>query len=597
MFDCLGHLALAGLTVLSWLGAGTVLLRPLGAPGDRLLDALNRIGVGAIAFALLTFAAALLGLLHTAAYAPLFAASALIGALAAVGLSRGAPRLRIGGWAWWERALAALVAAYVVAVLVATCAPVTAPDALLYHVSHPALFAREHGFVEVPTWPAYQPFTVEMLILDGILLWNPVQGAFAPMLLALGALAAVAGAARWLAGRSAAFLAAAVFFAQPFMAWVASSSFVEPGLAFAVALGGWNVARFVRLGDRDSLLVAAVLAGGAAGMKYVGLAVALALGATGAALARRRLDARTVAVFAAPAILVALPWYAKNAILTGDPVYPLLAGDANPEAAESRRQVLEGYGHGRSALDALLLPFRLLGDAEAFDRGEFVSPLFLMFAPLALLVRGARTAVAAVLLAASAYLGAWFLASQQARFLTALMPPLALLAAVGVLALARRGTAGRLLSVAAVAGALTAGAAVTAVYAAQFVPVVLGTQTDREYLREKTTAYEAVEWINANLPRDARVLVDFASVLYLERDHEHLSLEALSPRAGPERTRAFIEQTGITHAAIVAAHEHRVRQMEYADARVLARLVVHEVRSRTLAAPPIPFEMLVYELP
>ena len=96
----------------------------------------------------------------------------------------------------------------------------------------PALFESSHELRELWwSWESYQPFTVEMLVLDGFLLWDGVQGAFAPLLLGLAALAAVVGAADRIAGRSVALLAGAVFFAQPFLLWQMTSTFVEPGLA------------------------------------------------------------------------------------------------------------------------------------------------------------------------------------------------------------------------------------------------------------------------------------------------------------------------------------------------------------------------------
>ena len=76
---------------------------------------------------------------------------------------------------------------------------------------------------------SYEPFTVQMLVLDGFLLWDSVQGAFTPFLLALVAVAAVAGAAERIAGRTVALLAAAVFAAQPLMLWEATSTFIEFG--------------------------------------------------------------------------------------------------------------------------------------------------------------------------------------------------------------------------------------------------------------------------------------------------------------------------------------------------------------------------------
>ena len=143
---------------------------------------------------------------------------------------------------------------------------------------------------------------------------------------------------------------------------------------------------------------------------------------------------------------------------------------------------------------------RLLGDAEAFDRGDLVSPLLFLFAPLTLLVRRLRPVAVAVWLAILAYLAAWFVGSQQARFLVALMPVLALFAAMAAVEVARAGTAGRMLTVAVIAAALVSGLGVSTLYASRFLPVAVGLQSKGEFLRAKSPYYEATAWANRNLP-------------------------------------------------------------------------------------------------
>ena len=108
-----------------------------------------------------------------------------------------------------SRRLLALLLVYLCIDLIAVSAPISSPDALLYHAADPRLFAQSHRIFEIP-WnsSSYEPYSVEMLVLDGFLLWNPVQGAFVPLLLAVAALAAVGGFAYRVAGRSAALLAA-----------------------------------------------------------------------------------------------------------------------------------------------------------------------------------------------------------------------------------------------------------------------------------------------------------------------------------------------------------------------------------------------------
>ena len=339
MPELAGHVALAAVTALAWLGAGSLVLRRArGRVDDRLLEALNELAVGAIAFALVTLAAGLVGGLYALPFVLGTAAAAGVGLVRAVSLVRRFRLPPLRTFARWELALAALLGAYFVLAVVATAAPVSSEDALAYHAAGPSLFESTHELRELWwEWASYQPFTVEMLVLDGFLLWDDTQGAFAPLLLGLAALAVVVGAAHRIAGRTVALVAGAVFFAQPFMLWQSTSTFVEPGLALAIGLACWNLWRFAETGQTWCVGIAGLCAGAAAGMKYTGAAVALVLALVAAYLLRGRLRPRHVAVFAVPALAVALPWYVKNAIQTGNPVYPLLFGAVNEEATRISR--------------------------------------------------------------------------------------------------------------------------------------------------------------------------------------------------------------------------------------------------------------------
>jgi hypothetical protein len=598
MLECLAHISLAGVTVLAWLGLGSFLLTPLGSTGDRLLDMLNRIGAGALAFALATFAVGWAGLLSSAAYLSVFALAAVAGAAVLLPAVRGTRLPRLRTWPAWQLGLAALLAVYAVLGAIATCAPISSPDALLYHAGDPALFEGHGRIVEIPSnSSSYEPFTVEMLVLDGFLLWNSVQGAFAPFLLALVALAAVAGAADRLAGRSAALLAGAIFFAQPFMTWEATSVFIEPGLASAVALASWNAALFIQHRNRAGLVLAGVFTGGAAGMKYLGLIAALALVSVAATLAWRQVTIKRALAFAVPAIVVALPWYVKNAVLTGNPFYPHVFGGLNPTAAAELEAAMRTFGHGRSPLDFLLLPVRLLSDGGAFDGGEFISPLFLAFAPLPFVLwRRGRLAVGTVWAGVLIFVIAWFLTTQQARFLVPLMPALAVLASLGALTLAQRGRLGRTIAVGVTSLALGGGLGAASVYAAQFAPVVVGTQSKQDFLRSKVSFYAGVEWLNVRLGPDDKVLVDFWSLLYLEVPHITFGTmgDLLPHDAGREATRSFVEMNDVTHVAILASNTTRRRQVEHLDARLLERVPVRSVRSRTWGDLGPKQDLLVY---
>jgi hypothetical protein len=299
-----------------------------------------------------------------------------------------------------------------------------------------------------------------------------------------------------------------------------------------------------------------------------------------------------------PASLVALPWYVKNAVLTGNPVYPFLFGGANPEADASARAQLHDYGFGRGPLDLVLLPARLLVDAEPFDRGEFITPLFVLFAPLALLERRARAATVAILAACAVYLLGWFLGSQHARFLIPLMPYGAVLAAVGILAFARLGQAARRLTVGVVLGALAVACGVSLVYTRGFFPVVLGRESSTQFLREKTSYYTGTEWLDRHLPADAHVALGHIFALYLDRPYVVWTSDVLPSTAGPAATRAFVRRWKLDYAAVLASNRGtRARQLRDLHARLIARVPVRPVVSRTQNELGPPDVLLVYAIP
>ena len=589
--ECAAHVAVAGATALAWLGVGSLALAPLGRSGDRALDGLNRLGAGAVALALLTWTLGWLGLLYAELFVPVLAVGAVFGCLELRSLR---PFRLPRGWAGWQLALLGLIGLYVAIDLVVTCAPISSADALLHHVAAPELFEQRHRVVETPwSWNSYQPYTVEMLVLDGFLVWDGVQGAFAPLLLLFAGTAATALGAARLAGRTVGLLAATIVLCQPFTTWVGTSTFVEPGLVLVVALALWNLVQFARTGWVPALVLTGVFAGAAAGMKYQGVAAALLI-ACGLVLVRDRLTVRRVALAAVPALAIALPWYVKNAILTGNPVYPLFFGGVNEEADRLARESFEGYGHGTSLLDLVLLPFRLLADAEAFDRGEFASPLPLLFAPLALLASRGRRVAAVALALCAAYGLAWFVGSQHARFLLPLLPPLAVLAAVGMVELARAGRLGRLATIAVTTGALAAGLGITLAYAGQFVSVVTGRESEQQFLLDNTSYYAATAWVNDHLPPDARVAVDHVFVYPFEPDAIVWSSDVLESTAGADEMRSFVRRLGITHAVVFEGN--RRTQLEAVGARVIARIEARPVVSRTLSELGPPEPMLVYAL-
>jgi hypothetical protein len=136
------------------------------------------------------------------------------------------------------------------------------------------------------------------------------------------------------------------------------------------------------------------------------------------------------------------------------------------------------------------------------------------------------------------------------------------------------------------------------VYAAQFAPVVMGTQSSGEFLREKVSNYDGVEWLNRNLDSQDKVVTDVWALLYMRVPYTTFGTmgDVLPPTAGPRATRLFAAREEITHAAILDNDKDRLRQIGYLDARMIAKVPVRSVRSRTRADFGPWHYMLVYAI-
>ncbi len=177
-----------------------------------------------------------------------------------------------------------------------------------------------------------------------------------------------------------------------------------------------------------------MLAGGTVSIKLTALPV-LAVPVVWLLVGRRGLgapaSARFFGAYLAAAGCVALPFYLRPWLLTGDPVYPYYAQwfSADPARAEmSQYHHALGSSFGIHGWIGLVFgPIFLAFDRQLYD-GDFgwQSPILLGLAIFAVFRCGKRHQLLASLISAVVLFAFWFLTAQQARFLI----PAAVLVAV-----------------------------------------------------------------------------------------------------------------------------------------------------------------------
>src|SRR5205823_7886923 len=274
-----------------------------------------------------------------------------------------------------------------------------------------------------------------------------------------------------------------------------------------------NVGRALRPDERPSdarrwLLFAGVFAGLALGTRHQALSAVPLLAAVVLVDGWRRRGARAAladaGVLGGAAALVAAPWYLKNWLLLGNPVWPLFFGGRGfgPLALERSNYFAAGMTISpRSPLGYLALPLRAYTHGDIEQRLVVLSPLYLLLPALLWLPR--RRELLYLLIPSLGLAVGWALGFQELRYLLPVCAPLSLAAAYALRAALARPRLGRLVQPALLGSALLCLALVGLhVGADRPLGVLLGRESHDAYLRQSVTtgpSYRATSFLAGRL--------------------------------------------------------------------------------------------------
>lgn len=452
-------------------------------------------------------------------------ALALLAAMA-VAAGRGWRQLAIHARSLWDsaahslaapldRAIAIGVALFLALEAMLAMAPLTGSDAMHYHFTVPLL---EQGRPLSPIFTLTHSFftgQAHLLIALGLALGSDRISLGLIYLGGLLSAAALFAIARQLMPLRWAWTAALIFVATPLVFWqMSTSGSPDMWMGFYVALAALAAARAVSpaavgftgastpVGNDRWFVLAGFFAGAAAGVKYTGWVVPFALIAY-VLVVRRSLK---WSVSCGLAALFAGIWpLARNWMWTGDPVYPLLVrwlapAHSNPFVIDSIGLAMRSEGFHWDLLHLFDFPFLVVLNGNVYGLGQYFGPLVLAFAPLLLFCRWDKPVARFAALFWSIIFIFVLFSSQMGRYL---LPAYAL-----GLALVLSGAASivsRNWKLAAAACSITIAvflmfaAASDALYARDFLPVVLGLETENAFLERMAPDYRATEFINRTL--------------------------------------------------------------------------------------------------
>jgi 4-amino-4-deoxy-L-arabinose transferase-like glycosyltransferase len=296
-------------------------------------------------------------------------------------------------------------------------------DGLFYHLTGPKLYlqaGRIVGGVDIPHLNF--PSLMEMLFTWAILLRGDIAAKLLHAVFGLLLAGLVYLTAHRFFGRRAALPGLLVLASMPMLSTLAGWAYNDLALAFYQLASLYAIINYQLSITQNSkltparragaseiqnsplpwLILSGIFAGLAMGLKYTSFVTPVVIvglilwnsvrkmsSPSSATLSALRFTLTAVVVFAGTALLVASPWYLKNWLFTGNPVYPFLFDVFGGRLWDSFRAewyASAGTGIGFKPSTLLALPWLLtLGVRDANYWDGRTGPLFLLFLPIVLL--------------------------------------------------------------------------------------------------------------------------------------------------------------------------------------------------------------------
>lgn len=439
----------------------------------------------------------------------------------------------------FDKGLLLLIAIPVLLAFVASLAPPTAKDTLLYHFALPKAFVAQgsNAFIE-GNIASYLALGTEMhsvwsMLLGG--LWSPRAAeaaagatvwAFFPLLLL-----AIFGWARELnANRRWSLIAVLMVASVPTAFHVAAGAYIDIALALYVTLAIYSLTRWWRTLENGWLILIAIFLGAALSAKLTTLFAIAAFALVILLRVRKAKDSEpdkltkiVVSGFSALVLagLIASPWYLRTWQQTDSPVFPFYMsvwpGEApgwDVERSNLFQAMNSQYGGNvKTPLDYLAAPWNLsvaaqpeqpayfdgvLGVAFLFGLPFLVWALWKFDLPVEAKI-GAGVAAVIFLF--------WLFSSQQLRYLLPVLPVLAIAMVLALDAIGKSVKGFEEVARASISVAAVAGIFVGIAWFLQKAPlrVVLGGETRDQYLARNLDYYPYYQTLNTETATDAKV--------------------------------------------------------------------------------------------
>ncbi|XOF33531.1 MAG: ArnT family glycosyltransferase [Candidatus Electrothrix sp. YB6] len=495
-----------------------------------------------------------------------------------------------------------VLGATLVSLLLLAFTPPFSRDALIHHLQIPKLYLQHGGMYEIPELVfSYYPMNLDLLYMGALYFGSDILPKYIHMAFGLATALLLYLHLKKRLSSAYGILGAAFFLSIPIIVKLSITVYVDLGLVFFTTASLLLLFRWLETKKVRILLAAGVCCGLCIGTKYNGLLVLFILTFMVPVLFIRSQEQREKAalpavkaavLFCFATLLAASPWMIRNALWTGNPIYPLYNGFFSRTAASAEQQdqqtgtQAEEAGetdgkkkssnvrgvfarryvlYGENIWQLLLLPARIFFQGQDGDPRYFDGRLnpFLLLLPLVLLFYLQKTApkvrleqLAMLTFCLLYFLYAFNTGVLRIRYLVPMVPFLVILAMYGLrnveLLAARHVKQAHAVKLVLLLPVILLFAWNGRYIWQQFKEVdpfsYITGRLDRDaYLTERLQEYPVLQYANSNLPDSAEVLCLFLGWRGYHLDRPHL----FDQHGNRELLLARLQQPGMTADGIV----------------------------------------------
>lgn len=332
--------------------------------------------------------------------------------------------------------------------------PPVSRDALIHHLAIPKLYLQQGGIVEIPGLNfSYYPMNLDLLYLIPLSAGNDILPKYIHWLFGLLTAGMIYRYLDSRLGRAYGLFGSLFFLSIPIIVKLSITAYVDLGLIFFTTASLLLLFRWAEKSYQlRHLVLAGFCCGLAVGTKYNGLISLLLLSAFTPLLYFRTTSSKPdnikgvgySAVFILVALAVAAPWFIRNYMWTGNPVYPLFNTLFNPENLQSGGRVdiftLRRLAFNEGPLQMLLLPVRVFFEGQDNIPQYFDGKLnpFLFFLPMLAFFRGKSSPSSKaengfmLTFCVLFFLFAFFQSDMRIRYISPMVPFLVILSVLGL---------------------------------------------------------------------------------------------------------------------------------------------------------------------